>query len=297
MKPTIQASWLNIGIGLIAAALGYMVGSSQTPVASVVIPAVFGLIVTAIGFLKSTDMEKGLESIKEAIGKDDVTKVQGILNNIQREITTNPERMGKILVVFTILYVGGLYIGTRARNDDWFVPRKEPMQLPWAGISTPPPSALDAINWIALQEQLTQLGYNSQQIQEIYLIQVAEWERRKGQPNAGATSSQTQSREANTSQTESTQPKASVAKPNQPQIPSASTVTSATNPQNNNQSSASVTVSPPNQNINTSPIPVPPPIQNIDTQTQPSINITGILPPVIENQQNVNKTKGRQPRP
>jgi uncharacterized membrane protein YfcA len=44
---------LLLGIAFVAGTVGYMVGGSGTPVVSVAIPAVFGLVVTAVGLLQA----------------------------------------------------------------------------------------------------------------------------------------------------------------------------------------------------------------------------------------------------
>jgi hypothetical protein len=39
------------------------------------------------------------------------------------------------------------------------------------------PSLLDAIDWIQLQEELSNLGYSQQQVKALYVIQSKEWRR------------------------------------------------------------------------------------------------------------------------
>jgi hypothetical protein len=180
MRTPKQTLWLISGIGLIAVISGYMVGASQTPVVSVAIPAVFGLIVTGLGFIGSSNVEKKLEPIKEALDKNNLTQAQNTLASINNELEKNPDRIGKILVAFSAFYIIGLAFGTYARVTNLYVPNAT-RQLPWeqsADIQSPP-TVSDAIEWIKLQEELLGLGYTREQIRNIYAIQVAEWNRQK----------------------------------------------------------------------------------------------------------------------
>ncbi len=177
MRDMKQKIWLGLGIGAMAAVLGYMVGASSTPIAGVALPAIFGLVITAFGLVSNLGLEKKLENVSESIGKDKAPDVQKKLDNIQNELRQIPGLMGKLLVVFTLLYMTGLVIGARARTNEWFapsLPHKE-IELPWAKNNELPPTSSDAIEWIALQQQLLQLGYTQAQIEHLYSIQINEW--------------------------------------------------------------------------------------------------------------------------
>jgi hypothetical protein len=195
MRTLKQTVWLGAGIGSIAAVLGYMVGASQTPVASVAIPAVFGLVITSVGLISGSDIDKKLDSLKkifgkgkideESLDKDKLTQVENTLASIQSALVKTPELMGKMLVVFTTLYIAGLSFGTAARLHDWFVPKPPIIQrhLPWASNpNLPPPSnTSDIIDWVGLQDELLELGYTQSQIEQLYSIQVAEWNKEKAE--------------------------------------------------------------------------------------------------------------------
>jgi len=49
----------------IALVVDYMVGASSTPVGSFAVPAVFGLVVTALGFISGSGTDKKIEELKE----------------------------------------------------------------------------------------------------------------------------------------------------------------------------------------------------------------------------------------
>lgn len=187
--------WLGVGIGSIALTLGYMVGASATPVAGVAIPAVFGLVITALGFLGGSGVEGKLDAVKEmlssdkspdlSLGKSAVSQAQDVLDVIQERLIYTPELIGKMLLVFTLFYIAGLAFGTATRLNSWFVPPavKDGRRLPWESNSSlpPPPTASDAIDWVDLQEQLLELNYNQEQIERFYSLQFQEWERARQQ--------------------------------------------------------------------------------------------------------------------
>jgi hypothetical protein len=196
-----QTFWLGVGIGSIALVVGYMVGASQTPVISVVAPAVFGLVITALGFIGGSGSDKKIEVLKELLAQvksipqeesiaakidvEHLGQVEREIAVIKDEIILTPERVGKMLVIFTSFYILGLSFGTYARVTNLYSPTVA-RKLPW--VSSPnikrPPTSADAVDWIALQDQLLERGYTTEQINEIYKIQVDEWD--KNQASASA---------------------------------------------------------------------------------------------------------------
>lgn len=177
---------LVAGIAFVAATIGYMTGGSGTPVVSVAIPAVFGLVVTALGLLQASQPSKELL---------EYLKVEGTKADQQPEIIeyrkrseSAPLRVGVALLVFSTFYMTGVTFGAKVRIEGLLLPNREAKPFPWLDSSNPPPSLALALEWIALQSRLSDLGYKSEQISVLYAIQVAEWERAKTQarPNPNA---------------------------------------------------------------------------------------------------------------
>jgi hypothetical protein len=199
-----QTLWLGLGVGSIALVVGYMVGASSTPIVSVAVPAVFGLVITAVGFLRSTGIEEKISALKktldraaiasnsaneaEKVSSDPSTQIDSLLASVRQELSVTPERLGKVLVFFTVFYIVGLSFGTYARIAQIFSP-PTPRHLPWADVANirRPPTAEDAIDWIGVQEQLLALGYSQAQVSELYAIQVDEWNTRQKDAQAAAT--------------------------------------------------------------------------------------------------------------
>jgi hypothetical protein len=192
MKLRRQIAWLGIGIGSIAMVVGYMVGGSQTPVVSVAVPVVFGLVITALGFVGGSGSDKKLDALNEFLDRaktglpigdgaetfdlGELKRVENTVNSIKEQIALTPERIGKVLVLFTAFYVIGLSFGTYARVRNLYAARLV-KKLPWeSGINVRrPPTSADAIDWINLQEQLLEAGYTPEQVADVYLIQIDEW--------------------------------------------------------------------------------------------------------------------------
>ena len=194
MTPQRQTLWLAVGIGSIALVVGYMVGASSTPVVSVAAPAVFGLVITAVGLLGGGSADKKLDALKELLTRAKTTtgeapegvsleQVGATLASVRQELSLQAARLGKMLVVFALFYVLGLSFGTYARVTNLYAPHVS-RRLPWDGADAAgrPPTPADAIDWINLQEQLLALGYTQEQIADIYSIQVEEWKKPRPAP-------------------------------------------------------------------------------------------------------------------
>ena len=142
MKHQNQTLWLGAGVGSIALVVGYMVGASSTPIVSVAVPAVFGLVLTAVGFLRSSGIDERISALKETLDKlqsplnaaealppDRMAYVEETLQSIKTEMLMTPERMGKVLVFFTALLYSRC-CSEVCPNQSNICPRVN-RQLPW----------------------------------------------------------------------------------------------------------------------------------------------------------------------
>ena len=164
---------LLFGIASVAATVGYMAGGSATPVASIAIPAVFGLVVTALGLLQAPQPSKELlEYLKSAGEKADS---QQDIVEYRKRTKSAPSRIGLALVVFSCAYLAAATFGAKVRIDNLLVPKKDAREFPWAKSDTKPPTINAALEWMALQARLHDLGYDESRIATLYAIQVAEW--------------------------------------------------------------------------------------------------------------------------
>lgn len=175
---------LVVGIAFVAATVGYMAGGSGTPVASVAIPAVFGLVVTALGLLQAAQPSKDLlEYLKSAGDKADT---QPDILEYRKRTKSAPARIGIALIVFSSVYLLAATIGAKVRIDNLLAPTKEVREFPWAKSDTKPPTIAAALEWMALQARLTELGYDNERITALYAIQVDEWKSQATQAKAVA---------------------------------------------------------------------------------------------------------------
>jgi hypothetical protein len=165
---------LMIGIAFVAATVGYMAGGSGTPVAGIAIPAVFGLMVTAVGLLQAVQPNKEfLEFIKAAGDKADT---QPDIVDYRQRAKSAPSRVGVALIVFSAAYLSAATLGAKVRIDGLLIAKPPAQEFPWASSKTKPPSISAALEWMALQSRLTELGYSSNRIAQLYAIQVSEWD-------------------------------------------------------------------------------------------------------------------------
>src|SRR4051812_22810641 len=103
---------LVFGVAAIGLTIGYMVGGSATPVVAIAVPAVFGLVVTAVGMIHTAPSKELLEAIK-ALGEKADTAPE-ILDFRARQRHA-PARIGVALVAFSLAYLGGATLGASVR--------------------------------------------------------------------------------------------------------------------------------------------------------------------------------------
>jgi hypothetical protein len=176
-----QNFWLFSGVASLALCIGYMVAASDTSIASVAVPAVFGLIVTAFGLVSGATAEKKLEEVKEIVSNlndkvagETVAALQTSLIAFRSDLGKVSESVGKLLIVFTLFYAIGLLVGAQVRIRRLLSPDMNARLLPWHNTAAPPTTA-EAMDWISVQEQLLAMGYSRQQIADLYQIQIKEW--------------------------------------------------------------------------------------------------------------------------
>jgi len=157
---------LAFGIFALAVVLGYVVAASGTPVASIAIPATFGLVVAALGLVQAhkkasaEPMAKGSLPIEVAASDEPL----------------NAMRYGGALLCFALGFGAGLPVGARARLDNWFAPMPQTIELTWIRHSLPePPSGEAAIYWLYVQSILQARGLSDNQIKVLYVLQAKDW--------------------------------------------------------------------------------------------------------------------------
>lgn len=179
---------LLLGIAFVAATVGYMAGGSGTPVASVAIPAVFGLVATALGLLQASQPSKDLLEYLKSVGEKGDSQPDVV--EYRRRVKSAPGRIGIALIVFSIAYLAGATVGAKIRIDGLLAPKPQASEFPWAKNDTPPPTIAAALEWMALQARLSELGYEPDRIAVLYAIQVAEWKSLATQAQATTTSTE-----------------------------------------------------------------------------------------------------------
>ncbi|MDD1780954.1 hypothetical protein LRP49_07030 [Enterovibrio sp. ZSDZ35] len=160
---------LIIGLSITGLSVGYMVGGSATPVVSIVIPLIFGLVVTGFGLLQPY---KALKDLPEGIaGNQELAAT--LIDKMEQNAASVKRTLGTTLIFFSLFYLIGTLVGTTARTQQWFAPPKEPT-FPWK--TEAPKNIKVALDWITLQSSLKSLGYSDEQIEQLYTIQLHELE-------------------------------------------------------------------------------------------------------------------------
>ncbi|HRX00261.1 MAG TPA: hypothetical protein P5280_12270 [Cyclobacteriaceae bacterium] len=170
---------LLVGIAAIAGPMGYMVGGSGSPVISVALPAVFGLVAIAVGLFQPNFPSKEQLELFSALQQN--ASLSSYLESLKKNHERAPLMIGLALLTFGIVYLAGTILGTTARIHHWFAPTatsSAPPAFPWVS-ATKPVTARAALEWIALQDKLLKRGYSHSDIADLYSIQVSEWDETK----------------------------------------------------------------------------------------------------------------------
>lgn len=167
---------LVFGIAFVGAAIGYMVGGSASPVVSVVIPVIFGLVATAIGLMQASKPNKEVFELLKIYG-DKADSIPEVMDHRNR-VRTAPRRIGVSLVVFSVTFIAAATFGAKVRIDKLLVSKVHAPQYPWSSNQVKPPNISAALDWIALQRRLLDLGYGESQIATLYDLQVQDWNSR-----------------------------------------------------------------------------------------------------------------------
>ncbi len=175
----IRLYWFSLGIGSSALILGVLVGASQSPVAGVAITATFGVVAAALAVWQKSAIERKLELISTQNGISDTNtpsfqSAVETLGRIETDIRDALNRLGRLLVLFSLAFILGIILGAQVRVGQW--PKKNliPKTFPWAN-SEAPGRIEDAVDWIVVQERLRDAGFSQGQISNLYALQIKEW--------------------------------------------------------------------------------------------------------------------------
>jgi len=137
-----------------AVSIGYMVGASNSPVVGSITPAVFGIVIFALGVLK----------IQKTTGSEHAQVPGSPSMDVSVIPLRSVRQLGIMLTLFSISYFGAALLGTEIRA--LAVAKKSP-ELPWAANSEP--NNLDtALQWLVIQKRLEAYGYTPGQVRQVY---------------------------------------------------------------------------------------------------------------------------------
>ncbi|MNQ86291.1 hypothetical protein D3C85_1014810 [compost metagenome] len=171
------SAWLVLGVGLVGLTIGYMSGGSNTPVAGVAIPVLFGLMATVFAVLQAKKDRTDASISPEQSAPADDHEADGGRNMAFRHLPLH-RNVGVCLVVFSLGFLAGAHIGAYVRVHELMRPKPLAPMLPWKAGDDPPPSVESALQWVAVQRELVSLGFDANQIDSFYRIQVKEWANR-----------------------------------------------------------------------------------------------------------------------
>lgn len=170
--------WTGLGLSLFSATLGLLVGASQSPVAGVLVTALFGVVVAAIGLFDNQNIATKLAALKSELSRlfiagerADEEKLSSILG---RALAPDSARVGKMLFFFSVFFLLGLFGGALLRVNAWPSPKRVMLGFPWSP-QTKPTMPYNALDWIVIQDSLLKMGYSEKQVRQLYSLQYSIW--------------------------------------------------------------------------------------------------------------------------
>ena len=165
-----SVAWLLSGLAAVAFAVGYMAGGSRTPVVATLVPAVAGLVVTALGLLGANPLKRAAASLKAREAQPPGEEDERILARLKEEVAVARELVGKGMVVFVTAYLPGMLLGSLARVNGWMLfERTSPLSEAWGWNEQNSITDLElALDWILLRQQLGDLGCTDDEIAALF---------------------------------------------------------------------------------------------------------------------------------
>lgn len=173
-----------IGLALTTACVGFMVGASETPVAGIIIPAIFGVVASLLGAVQRTQLLQAIQDRRKSADQESDKAAQNNLADILEDFEKTSLRVGIALIVFALAYFTSLITGIAFRVSRWhevFLPSSPVIA---AAASTPAPIETEksfpwpedeifsdaeiALNWLCFQELLIFAGYSHERVQTLY---------------------------------------------------------------------------------------------------------------------------------
>ena len=145
-----------LGVVSLASIMGFLVGASSSPVAGVAVTAGFGVIASALAYLRAGSQTDA--SSTPGSGHDHSARARLLL-------LASLNSMGLALTAFAVAFATGTAAGIWARKaHDAY---QDPIEFPWTGQAAPTDTQ-DAIDWILVQQHLRRMGYKDRQIADLY---------------------------------------------------------------------------------------------------------------------------------
>ena len=157
--------YLIVGLSITGFTIGYMMGGYATPVVSVVIPLLFGLIVVSFGLLQQVKTKNIPENILN--NKELLEFFFDKADKTSKEIL---KVVGMALIFFSSFYLVGIYAGSTTRINLLF---KDSPGFPWSE-ENKPSKISDARTWLNWQIELKNEAYTNDEISTLYQIHYTE---------------------------------------------------------------------------------------------------------------------------
>ena len=153
-----------LGIGTTGIVAGFLAGISASPAVGALAPACITLAVAILAALNRNDFKKQLDALAD---KDDPVRTETLID-LKRDFSLSTRNLGYGSTAFFLAIIGGVVLGSLVRVKQLF-PRPEEQIAIWHEMAIEPASADQALDWIALTENLRRLGYSRETVKEILL--------------------------------------------------------------------------------------------------------------------------------
>ncbi len=172
--------WTGLGLSLFSATLGLLVGASQTPVAGVLVTALFGVVVATIGLFDNRKIATKLDALRPELSRLSISgerfDEEKIASVLGQSLVPDSARVGKLLFFFSAFFLLGMVGGALLRVNAWPTPKSAAIRFPWSP-QTAPTMPYNALDWLVIQDSLLKMGYSEEQVRLLYGLQYSAWKK------------------------------------------------------------------------------------------------------------------------
>lgn len=158
----------SVALGVIA---GFMVGGSETPVASAAIPAVAGVVTATLAVISGRSaIGEFNQLLKDALGKagdGQAASLKASADSLLDQTRRTARQVGIAALLFALAYASGITLGSWLRLSGRWGQLLAPLTAPWNAADTPLTFKAQS-DWLVYQQGLKKAGVPDATLNDLF---------------------------------------------------------------------------------------------------------------------------------